>query len=360
MNLRFFRGLAVGLTLLLPLACVDLATGSSGGTAGVALYAFDATTSTVLAWNDLGALYDASATPAASRTFTGSLLSKVTNLSWGGLCLDSTWARLYLVSDTGDIVRIEHIRSQTGTVPSTDITSFKLSATGRLSNSKFGQAAIDPGTDTLYITENGDNGTQIWVVPSASLQAQDASVALQALVTSGDTGGTGVAASAGTTYGFMVDGNQVGIELLTGPRLRKGTASAFTSSAVILGGSTGLGKYGSLALDTSGYYLFSARHNVDSSGTAAPIQVFRTGQFGVAYNQAPAYTVGTAADQPDLRVIAHAGNKDWLVGLRGQGTVGYPTLFLWKSPLGGTAAKVKTVDPAATVLRGVALDGNAS
>ena len=355
---RTLRGLAACALLLLPFGCKDAVT--SGSTSGVALYAFDSTTSTVMAWNDLEALYSATSTPAPDRTLTSSLLSKVSGLGWGGLCLDSQRGLLYLVSDSGTIVRINRLRSQTGAVPSTDITSFSLSTTDRLTNGKFGQAAIDTQMDTLYITENGDNGTRIWVVANASTQLQDNTVALQALQTSGDSGGTGVAAGAGSVYAYFQDGNPVGPDVLTGPRLRSGTQGGFTASSVILGGLTGLGEYGSLALDTGNSYLYVARHNTDSGSTAPPVEVFRTGQFGMTYNQAPAFTLGSATAQPDLRVLAHPGTKDWLVGLRGQGTTGYPTLILWKSPLGGTDAKVLAVSPSTTVFRGVAMDGDAS
>ena len=358
MRFRILRGLAASALLLLPFACKDAAT--SGSTSGVALYAFDSTTSTVMAWNDLEALYVASATPAPDRTLTSSLLSKVSSLGWGGACLDSQRGLLYLVSDSGTIVRVNRLRSQTGAIPSTDIASFTLSTSDRLTNGKFGQAALDPQTDTLYITENGDNGTRVWVVANASTQLQDNTIALQALQVRGDSGGTGVAAGSGTVYAYFQDGNPVGPDSLIGPRLRSGTQSGFAASNVILGSSTGLGMYGSLALDTGNGYLYVARHDTDAGSTAAPVEVFRTGQFGMAYNQAPSTTLGSATAQSDLRVIAHPGIKDWLVGLRGQGTTGYPTLILWKSPLGGTDAKVQTVSPSTTVFRGVAMDGNAS
>lgn len=355
---RTLRGLAACALLLLTFACKDAVT--SGSTSGVALYAFDSTTSTVMVWNDLEALYAATATPAPDRTLTSSLLSKVTSLGWGGACMDSQRNLLYLVSDSGTIVRINRARSQTGAVPSTDIASFSLATTDRLTNGKFGQTAIDPQTDMLYITENGDNGTRIWVVSNASTQLQDNTIALQALQVSGDSGGTGVAAGSGSVYAYFQDGNPVGPDVLTGPRLRNGTQAGFSASGVILGSSTALGKYGSLALDTGNSYLYVARHNTDSGSTAPPVEVFRTGQFGLTYNQAPAFTLGSATAQPDLRVIAHPATKDWLVGLRGQGTTGYATLILWKAPLGGTDAKVLAVSPSTAVFRGVAMDGDAS
>jgi hypothetical protein len=347
-------------------ACVALAmgckdpTGGTGGTAGVALYTFDSTSSQIMVWTDLNALYDSATSPAPSYQISSTLFSsKVTNLAWGGLCLDSQRGVLYLVSEAGNIVRVSRIRSQSGTLPSTDLVSFSLSSTDRLTNGKFGQASIDSQTDTLYITESGDSGTRIWVVTGASAQGQDASVSLQALQLTGDSGGTGVAAAAGVVYGFMADGSPVGTDALTGPRLRKGSATAFDPSLVILGSNTSLGIYGSLALDTANNYLFVARHDVDASSTAVPIQAFRTGQFGLSFNQAPAQTLGSATDQKDLRVLSHAGTKDWLVGLRGQGTVAFGTIYLWKAPLSGTAAKAVSA-PSGALLKGVAVDGNAS
>jgi hypothetical protein len=159
----------------------------------------------------------------------------------------------------------------------------------------------------------------------------------------------------------MLDGNTVGtVVTYSGPRLRKGTASGFTDANTLIGSSTLIGKYGSLALDTGNGYLFVARHNTDASATTAPIQVFTAGMFGQAYNQAPTTTLGSATNQADLRVIAHAGTKDWLVGLRGNGTTAYGTIWIWKAPIGGTAAKAITASPATALFKGLAVDGNAS
>lgn len=361
MTRRLVLGLLAPL-LLLTMACKE-PDGSSGGTAGVALYAYDSATSAVFVWTDLSAAYDStSATTAASKTITSSVFgSKIASLAWGGLCLDRQNGYLYLVSDTGNIVRVRNIRSQSGDVASSDVVSFSLASTGRLSSSTFGQASLDPQTDTLYITETGTSGTQIWVVNNASTQMQSATIALTALSVSGDTGGTGVAAGSGAVYAFMLSGDTVGtVTTYSGPRLRKGTSTGFTDANTIIGSSTLIGQYGSLALDTGNNHLFVARHNTDAGVSTAPIQVFTTGMFGQAYNQAPTATLGSATDQPDLRVIAHAGTKDWLVGLRGNGTTSYATFYLWKSPMGGTAAKVIAASPGTSLFKGVALDGNAS
>jgi hypothetical protein len=359
MTSRFLTGLLASI-LLLCSGCKETDLASGGGTAGVALYAFDCTTSRVFVWKDLNALYDSATAPAPDFQLSSTLFKKVTDLAWGGVCFDGQRGTLYLVSETGTIVRVKNIRSQSGTVANAEVVSFALSSTGRLTSGKFGQASLDAATDTLYITENGGSNTQIWVVASASSHAQDASIALQALQMSGDSGGYGVAAASGVVYAFMEDGGTVGIDALTGPRLRKGTTSAFDPNQVILGANTALGIYGALALDTGRGYLFVARHNVDAASSAAPIQVFRTGQFGLSYDQAPAYTLGSATGQADLRVLSHPGTKDWLLGLRGQGDSGFDTIYLWKTPLGGTAAKEITVSPTGSEIKGVAVDGNAS
>ena len=360
MPATFLRGL-LAVLLLSALGCKEEA-GASGGTSGVALYAFDSTASRVLVWSDLNAVYDTATgtTPDPTYQITSSLFSKVTTLAWGGLVMDSQRGLLYLVSETGDIVRVARVRSQSGAVATVDITSFHLASESRLTNAKFGQVALDIQNDQLFVTETGDSSTRIWVVSSASSQAQDANIALSALQVSGDSGGTGVAAGAGAVYAFMLDGSPVGMDALTGPRLRKGTSGGFDTAQVIVGNATTLGKYGSLALDRANGYLFAARHATDSGSSAPPVLAFRTGQFGLSYNQAPATTLGSATDQPDLRVLSHPGTKDWLVGLRGQGTVAFGTLHLWKSPLSGAAAKTFTVSPSGSVIRGVAIDGNAS
>jgi hypothetical protein len=360
MTSRFLLGLMASI-FLLSTGCKEAAT--TGGTDGAALYAYDSTTDSVLVWTDLGALYTTTTTTVApTKQITSTVFSsKLASLAWGGLCFDRVKGMLYLVSDSGDIVRVRSIRSQSGAVASTDLVSFSLSSTGRLTTSTFGQVALDVQNDTLYITENGTSGTQIWVVTNASTQAQSNQVTLQALQANGDTGGTGVAADSGSVYGFMQGGDTVGtVTTYDGSRLRKGTASAFVATSTIIGPSTLLGKYGSLALDAGNGYLFVARHNTDAGASTAPIEVFTTGAFGQSYNQSPSATLGSAAGQADLRVIAHAGTKDWLVGLRGNGSTGYSTIYLWKSPIGGTAAVAITASPTSSVFKGVAVDGNAS
>jgi hypothetical protein len=178
---------------------------------------------------------------------------------------------------------------------------------------------------------------------------------------SSDTGGTGVAAANGVVYGFMANGGPVGLNSVTGPRIRKGTGSAFdpNSNLTIVGDQSDLGIYGSLAFDTGDGLVFAARHNTDSGTSKPPIDVFTTGQFSQGPYQAPNAQLGSATNQSTLRVISHPGIKDWLVGLSGSGTTGSNTIYLWKSPTGGTDA-VPVQAPVGSVLKGLAVDGNAS
>jgi len=196
-------------------------------------------------------------------------------------------------------VSVSSIRTQTGTVPSAQVLSYSLSSTGRLTNSTFGQASLDATNDTLYITENGDSSTQIWVVTGASTQTQNAVVALQSLQIGGDTGGPGSPRPMG---GLWLHGEwrARGPQLADGPRIRKGTASAFdpNSNQVIVGSQSDLGIYGSLAYDTGDTVVFAARHNTDSVSTAQPIDVFTTGQFNQGPYQTPNMQLGVPRTSP--------------------------------------------------------------
>ena len=366
---RSTKALAIMATLLMlgNLACKDPDESGGGPTSGVSLYAFDVSTKKVLVWNDLNALFDDAGTPAPSRQMDSNIFTaQLANLAWGGMCVNRGGDRLYLVADNGNVVRVNRASQQRGTVPSSEVVSFRLDTSQRLNNSKFGQVAVDSSSsnDTLYVTENGDNGTRIWVVTGAGLRASDSSVELQALQTSGDRGGTGVAAgqvgAQAYAFGYFDGGNSVveGTITHTGARLRRGNASAF--ARVIIGLQTALEKFGSLALDQNNGVLFVARHNQASVKTTPPILAFRVGSFDDSVNQPPFFTLGTHAEHPDLRVIAHSGDKEWLVALRSNdtGTTAYNTLWIWKSPRSGASVKSKTVSPFGTLLRGIALVGN--
>lgn len=334
-------------------ACVDPASGAATG--DTALYAYDNAARVVYRWDDLPAAFGAGSLPTPSTTLSTTLLDAVTPLAWGGMTLDDSRNRLYLVGEDGDVVRLERVRNLAGSVSSTDVTSFSLDTSQRLTNSRFGQAAVDSATDTLYVTENGDNGTRIWVVTGASARTNNASVTLQALQVSGDSGGHGVAAGQGLVYGSFQNGNAVGPDSLTGPRLRKGAGGAFAPTSVLLGDLTGLGKFASLAVDKSNSILFVGMSLDEDASLTVPVAAFGTGQLGGAYNQAPNAGFGDVTQVTDLRVLAHPGNKDWLGGLRG--TPG-STVWIWKSPSSSARAFLALAGPAGAQLRGLALDGN--
>ncbi|HJW32397.1 MAG TPA: hypothetical protein VJ505_03430 [Holophagaceae bacterium] len=335
-------------------ACVDPSS-ASGATGDTTLYAYDNANKRVLFWGDVAAAYTAGSFTTPTATLTTSNFDKVTPLGWGGMAMDQTRNRMYLVGEGGDVVRLDSVRSLNGSVSSTNVVAFKLDSSERFTNSKFGQAALDPSNDTLYVTENGDNGTRIWVVSAASGRLNGVTVPLQKLSQANDTGGFGVAGYAGEVYASFANGDDVGNPVLTGYRLRKGNSSAFDPAKVILGDLTGLGSYATLALDQSNSILYTGVDAAAFSGATSPVLVFRTGQFGGSNNQAPDGTLGDKTVVSDLRVLAHSGNKDWLVGLSAAGS---PTLWIWKNPSTPASATFKALlAPTGSQLRGAALDG---
>jgi hypothetical protein len=365
MRHRELLGLAGALLALafLGLSCVDVPGG--GTTGGTVLYAYDNSAHQVLEW-DASTFYDSDSPTTLNTVGTAVFTNNMDNLSWGGLCLDASGNRLYLVHETtGAVVRVNSIRGKNGTIPSTstDVATFTLgtSSSDRLTGGKFGQAALDPGTGTLYISERNDSETRIWVVPNAANQAPDSTVAASSTIkVIGDKACTGLAAGGqgGQLYSYSEAGNAIGIDQITGPRLRKGTSAGFVpSSSVAVGTNTTLGKYGTLALDTGNNIIFVARHNVDASASGNPVLAFPIGNLnGSIYNQAPDFTLGTVADQGSLRVLAHPGNKEWLAALNSTGEVPADTIHLWKLPRDKSAAKIKHITSA--LFKGIAFDGN--
>ena len=371
MRKTMFRGLfGASLALLLPLAsCVDPNDAGGGSTSGTALYVFDASDTTtagrIRVWNDANTLY---ANPLASpdRTLSGTLLDKVATLGWGGMCLDSSANRLFLVSESGDVVRVERIRNQSGTLSSTtDIVTFSLGSgsTDRLPSGRFGQAAIDSGTDTLYVTETNDSESRVWVVTNPELYGLNGVVTRQTIQVAGDTHGTGVAAWQGSVYAYFGSGNSVISPDLTqfnGPRLRRGNSAGFGISSIypLIGSSTLLANYGALAFDSGNNQLYLARHLTDASASGAPILVYTLGQFTTGLNQAPAKTLGSGSDFDNLslRILSHGGSKDWLAA--GTSTAGLAgnRLYLWKNPLSATTPR--TINLSGAAIRGLAFDGN--
>ncbi len=337
----------------------------SAQTRQTSLYLFDSTSNQILAYNDLDSLYNASIIPIATKILSNSNLSQVTNLAWGGMTLDTQADQLYLISESGTITRINRIREQTGLINSTDLTIFTLDSGQRLFNSKFSQASIDPVTHTLYVAENGENLCRIWVIPNAGTRLQNETITLNALQVSNDSGGRSIVANNGTIYAYADGGSSVliGTDLVIGPRLRKGSSSGFQNVNQLIGSSTQLGTYGSLALDTANNIIFVGLHLQDGNRSInqSPVLAFDSGIFGLGYNQPPKFTLGDSSLQRQLRVLAHGGNKAWLIALVGSGSIGNNTITIWMAPQSGSVHKTLVIPGTPSrIFKGLALDGNAN
>jgi len=347
------------------LGCVDPEDGG-GGVSGTSLYVFDASdhaSSRILVYSDVSALFDGSAVQP-SRSMSGTKIDRVKNLAWGGMCLDANGNRLYLVSETGDVVRIDRVRAQNGNISNPfDIVSFKLGASDsdRLSNGKFGQISINPSGSVLYITEANSSDTRIWVITSPGSQTEGSTVGRgEQLFTSGDKGGTSVAAANdGSVYAYFDDGSSTFLQGVSyaGSRLRRGTSSEFQN--MIIGSAsdnrTRLARYGSLAVDNSNN-IYLARHLVDSSNSGDAILVFRSGQFSQGLNQAPDRSF--ASNINNLRVISHAVTRDWLVGAMSVADSGLDSVWIWRSPSTASSMSSKEYKLGSNAsIRGLALDG---
>ena len=364
---HFWPLLGAVLTIaLLDSGCVDPDATGGGSTSGTAIYIFDGADSPasgrVRIWNDANALYaDPLATP--TRTLSGLAFDKVKDLGLGGMCMDTTGNRLYMVSQTGDVARVEGVRSKNGTLSSTaDVVTFSLGSgsADRLAGSKFGQAAIDPQTSTLYVTETGDSDSRIWVVHNPAQYAQNGNVPLQTVSVSGDRKGYGVAAWLGSVYATFQEGNAViggDLTQYNGPRLRRGTSSGFGANTNVLVGTanTRLKRYGALAYDSGNDQVFVACHLADASASGTPILVFKPGQFSPGLDQAPDKTLGDSTLN-NLRILAHGGNKDWLSAATSSGETPSNQVYLWKNPL--TATTPRTIDLGTARVRGLAFDGS--
>lgn len=352
--------LALALLGLGSMGCVDKL---AGDTSGTAVYVYDNASENVKVWNDVNALFvaatpaTATATPPPDRVITAGKIANVAPLAWGGLAVDTYTNKLYLVASTGGTVtRIEKVNTQKDNLTQTsDVISFTLGADGDLyAGGTFGQASVNAGTGTLYVTETNSNQSKarIWMVPKAASVANGSTISLQgSIVTNldaGDKGYAGVAAGQGTmVYGLFPNGNTVTDELgnngQEGPRLRAGNGLFTNATGVVVGentlltapGTTVASAYGSLAYDSSNLALYVARQ--DPTGTLPPVLVFTNAQMlGTTLNPAPSRVMGdTAAELSTLRILSHAGKKDWLAGADLGAGSGANSLHLWKSPSAG-------------------------
>jgi len=366
MNLRRILGLAGAAlaVLVLQLGCVDLPEGAS--VSGTSLYVFDSVSGNILVWADANQVYNSASLPAADRTISGTSLLQVKTLGWGGMAMDPTNNRLLLVSQTGKVVCIHRVRTQNGDLSSlNDIVLFTLgSSSDRLSNGVFGQAAVDATTGTLYVTETNDSAARIWVVSNPGSISDGATVALsQIQATSGtDTNGTGVAAAQSRVYAYFGGGDNITSASATtysGARVRQSQGSSFPAAAqVLIYNSTDapLGTTGSLGLDTSNNLLYVLRIGASGSVGDPPVVVYTLGRFTSSFDQSWDATLGTAAGEPHLRVISHAGNKDWLAGADMVSSAGTSRIWLWRNPsVGGSP---HSYDLSGAQILGVAFDGS--
>jgi len=345
-------------------SCTSLAEADTGR---AGLYVFDQTSRGILAWDDVATLYDASAAGSASRTITGATPSDF-ELGWGGMAFDSHGRNLYLVSTSGTLVKISRIDDQSGAVDDADLTTVTLDDSGTdAEDGTLGQAAVDSTGSYLYVTECLSGGkSQIWVIATSCLSTDGGTITKSSsgVAIIGNTtlsGGTsdkqgyGVAAgSGGAVYGYFGSGGTVTLgseDYTASARLRKGTSGGFSPQANVIVGrndnsTTLLGNYGCLACDTGNDRVYLARQ-----AGASPLLAFEPGGFSPGGAVPPETTFGGPAD---LRVLAHGGAKDWLVGA---GSIDARTLWIWKAPSVGDTHRSLALS-SSVVIRGLALDGS--
>jgi len=241
-----------------------------------------------------------------------------------------------------------------------------------VSSGVFGQASIN-SNGNLVVTESGANDkTQIWSIPYAS-QGNGVKVT-QGFITngSGDTACTGVALNGSqAVYAYYNNGDNLSSESIAyaGPRLRRGTLSGgfSTNANVILDKSgqstsvTELKAYGCLAFDyvTGSGIVYAARQ-----ASTDPVLLFTPDMFDTGFQLAPSRVL-TGPTDGLLRIIAHPGQKDWLVGAESVAAdnttgAGKNLLWIWKAPSAGdTNLSLTLPDTTGTVkILGLALDGS--
>jgi hypothetical protein len=363
---RFILWFAALLTLLPILGCVDKP--APGGTAGTRLYLYDNASKSVKVWDDVEALYTATQAPDYSRELKGDRIAKVGILGWGGLAVDHSNDRLYLVAANGVVTRVEKASTLNGKIKqASSVGTFTLGDPDQdrfSGGSVFGQAALNSDRDVLYVTETSKSrkATRVWKVANAGTAKGIVPLGRALKGSEGDEGALGVAAGkGGTLYAYFIHGEPVPDDRSghehEGARIRFGQGEL---GKAILGDRTLLEDttttYGSLAYDASRDELYVSRQA--SRGSHPPVVVFKADQFdGRTLNPAPVRTLGGATSTLEhLRFISHGGTKDWLAGadmVKGKGTF---HLHLWKAPQEGGAATTLRLDSDLQVA-GLALDG---
>ena len=390
MRHRIFQGFAWAAVaaLMLSTACVDNTDGSI--TAGSApVYLYDGGTTSVLVWKDVSTLYDlgnGGTAPAADRTLNGTVIATIGTLAWGGMALDTSIDRLYLVSATGTLVRVKSASTQSGAPSTSDAASFNL--TRKLTDSTFGQ--ISAQNSYLYLTEYTSSESQIWVIPASALESAGGTITSTtsgvSLIAppSAENRAYGLAVlkngtASANLFAYFEGGNSytdtLNNKTYSNQRIRCGGASSGflteVTKQVIWGStastsdSTRLGKWGCLALDYMNDDLFVAVHNTDAGKPASTgsVLVFATSAFSSTdgLDRAPDRTL---AGGDDLRIIAHAGSKDWLLGANGVSAVtsgdpdtGTNKLWIWKAPSAGDTHVTLSLG-SNVLVQGLALDGS--
>ncbi len=365
---RTILGPLLGLLAALPLVFLGCTkTDSAGSTSGTSLYLFDASTDQVFVWKDMDATTAAATPPAADLTLTNASFTRTAALAWGGMVVDTQRNHLYLLYQDGVVIRVDQLRSQTGAIQSTNVVSFTLDSSQRLTGSVFGQLGFDSQTDTLYACESGTSGApRVWTVSAPDNLANNATATFTTIAdVLSPTGSTGVAAGQGTVFAYFTGGSSVisGTTTYTGPRLRTGTSSLFDPTKVIIGPATGidLSQTGSLAFDTANSRVYVGLDAGSTAGTTggATVLAFQTGQFSLSANQAPNFVLGTSSTGA-IKVLAHPGTKAWLVGLQASGTAGIQSILVWKQPASGVAAQTLALGSASSQYVAATMDGTGS
>jgi hypothetical protein len=361
--------------------------------AGSTLYLYDSGSNAVVVWEDVDKVYEAARegkpVPAADRTIEYKEFKNMT-LAWGGLTVDPSNDRLYLVSDQGRVFVIPNAKDRNGTLTGkSQVTSFNLGESGSekfTNGSVFGPASVDPNQDILYVMENdkGGEAARIWHIAKASKVAHNATLGFKERGVpqqdSDQLGAGVVAAPDGKFYGLFGGGKGIARlghdEDAMGPRLRQGksrgqrgefqTAAHLLSINILIGPKTKLThafKYGSLAYDGQHHELYAFTEPQKDP----EILVFGEGQFHGGHNldQGPTRVLGGAPR--DLRILTLPQNSQWLLGARfspapgtgynGPGD-GQGILEIWKNPSEGDRDHLTVKQlPGISRIRGIAVGG---
>lgn len=310
--------------------------GCTKDSSSITLYVFDGASSTIKAWDDLEKIYDAGALPEPSRIIQSGALSSVKDLAWGGMVVDPYGNRIFLVAKNGALVRIDRIRSQNGDVPKADTTGFTLNSD--MGGSNFGQAALD-NVGTLYIPESTNNSVKLWILQNAGTLISAPTEKKYITTVEGDKLCNSAACQGSAVFAYFGQGNE--IEPLNtkfyGARVRMSSGGSFiqNQNTLINQDPEKFGTIGSLAMDTANNYLFICHRNGDTEDnpTLTPIVAYSVSDISQGPVQRdPLLRLGTFDSHPNLRFIAHGGNRQWLAAADSVNGAPSANIYLWKDP----------------------------